>query len=76
MTYQELQDKIDRAAHVIGKTWPLYSFVTANPLSGYEGLPFLEAAEQAGNLLDACVLPKAQVFRKDWEEGKIDTDVI
>jgi uncharacterized protein YbcC (UPF0753/DUF2309 family) len=76
MNHRELQDKITQAAHVIGKTWPLYSFVTANPLSGYEGLPFLEAIEQAGNLLDACLLPEAHVFRKAWEENKIGEDEI
>lgn len=76
MNHQELQDKINQAAHVIGKTWPLYSFVTANPLSGYERLPFLEALEQAGNLLGACVLPEAHVFRKALEENRIGADEI
>lgn len=71
MNHQELQDKINRAAKVIGKTWPLYSFVTANPLSGYEDYPFLDAIEEAGNLWGARVLPKAQFFRQAWEEGDI-----
>ncbi len=76
MTHQELQDKIRQAAPVIGKTWPLYSFVTANPLSGYEDFPFLEAVEQASNKLDANVLPEAAVFRQAWEENQIGTDEI
>ncbi len=76
MNHQELQDKINQAAQVVGKTWPLYSFVTANPLAGYENLPFFEGIEQGGNLWDANVLPKACVFRQAWEEGKIDADVL
>ncbi|MBN9351019.1 MAG: DUF2309 domain-containing protein [Chitinophagaceae bacterium] len=71
MNRQELKYKIDKAAHVIGKTWPLYSFVTANPLSGFEDLPFLEGVELAGNLWDARVLPGADIFRKAWDENKI-----
>lgn len=76
MNHRELHDKITQAALVIGKTWPLYSFVTANPLSGYEGLSFFEAIEQAGNLFDACLLPGAHVFRKAWEENRIGEDEI
>lgn len=73
MNHQELQHKINEAAHVIGKTWPLYSFVTGNPLSGYEDKPFLEAMVQGGDLWKAQVFPKAQVFRQAWKEGKIDS---
>lgn len=72
MTKQELQHKIDQAARVIGKTWPLYSFVTSNPLSGFEDMAFFKAIEQAGNLWGAQVLPNANVFRQAWEEGRID----
>jgi hypothetical protein len=35
-----IQKSIEEASQVVGKTWPLYSFVTSNPLSGYEGMPF------------------------------------
>lgn len=72
MTKQELHHKIDGASRVIGKTWPLYSFVTSNPLSGFEGTAFFDAIEQAGNLWGAQVFPGAKVFRQAWEEGRID----
>jgi hypothetical protein len=29
------------------ETWPLYSFVTSNPLAGYEKMPFEQAVLQA-----------------------------
>ncbi len=76
MNQQELQDKINQASSVIGKTWPLYAFVTANPLSGYEDLSFLEAAKQASGILDADTLPTAQVFRQALNEGKIGAEEI
>lgn len=71
MNQQELENKISQAAKFIGKTWPLYSFVTGNHLSGYEDRPFLEALERGGNLWGARTLPKASVFRQAWDEGKI-----
>lgn len=76
MNDQGLKDKINQAAQVIGKTWPLYSFVTGNQLSGYEDRPFFEALEQGGNLWGACVLPKAYVYKQAWEEGKIGDEEI
>ncbi len=76
MIQKELQNKIDLAAQVIGKTWPLYSFVTANPLSGYEQSSFFEAVELASNKLDAQVLPEAKVLRQAWEENKIAQEEI
>lgn len=71
MTNQELQQLINESAYVVGKTWPLYSFVTANPLSGYENLPFFDAVTQAGERLNADLLPEPDVFRKAWKDNKI-----
>lgn len=71
MNQQEIQEKIDEAAQFIGKTWPLYSFVTANPLSGYEDKPFFVALQEGGNLWEARTLPKANIFHQAWTEGKI-----
>lgn len=76
MNYQELQNKINEAESVIGKTWPLYFFVTANPLAGYENLPFSNALEKAGNLWGARMLPKGRVFRQAWKEGMVDPATI
>ncbi len=40
MIQQHILKSIEEASKVIGKTWPLYSFVTSNPLSGYEKVSF------------------------------------
>ncbi len=36
---------------VVGPRWLLHSFVTANPLSGFEDRPFHEAVERAADLM-------------------------
>ena len=47
MNQPHFSASIREASAVIGKTWPLYSFVTSNPLTGYEKIPFQEAAKSA-----------------------------
>ncbi|MGC1515862.1 MAG: putative inorganic carbon transporter subunit DabA, partial [Maribacter sp.] len=71
MSNQHLQNSILEASNVIGKTWPLYSFVTSNPLSGYENLPFKEAVHQAKEFLNARVFPEAWVLQNAWKQGDI-----
>ena len=71
MSYKYLKS-IEEASQVIGKTWPLYSFVTSNPLSGYEKMPFLKAVSHAEYFLDADVFPKASVFREAFNKGEIN----
>jgi hypothetical protein len=71
-----IQKSIEAASQVIGKTWPLYSFVTSNPLSGYEGMPFEKAVNQARKLLNANVFPETTLFRQGWEKGEIDKKVL
>ena len=76
MIQQNIINSIEQASKVIGKTWPLYSFVTSNPLSGYETMPFEKAAKQAGTFLNTNVFPKASVYRNAWEQGEIDVHEI
>jgi uncharacterized protein YbcC (UPF0753/DUF2309 family) len=71
-----IQKSIEEASQVVGKTWPLYSFVTSNPLSGYEGMPFEKAVNQARKLLNANVFPESTVFRQAWEKGEIDENIL
>ena len=74
MTPNSFLNTIDTASKVIGKTWPLYSFVTSNPLSGYEHTHFKKAARHAEQLLGGNVFPDAQTFRQAWEQGDIETE--
>ena len=67
---------IDKASKVIGKTWPLYTFVASNPLSGYENSSFKEAILLAQKYFNANVFPKAEMYRKAYEKGEIDHQIL
>ena len=46
-----IDDSIEKAASTVGSVWPIHSFVTANPLAGFEDRPFDEAVASAAELL-------------------------
>jgi len=69
-----IQESIDAAADAVGSVWPLHSFVTANPLSGFEDRPFHEAVADAERVLGGDGYPSTDAFRRAWEAGRIDTD--
>ncbi len=69
---ENLVKNIYKAANVVGNTYPLYAFVTSNPLSGYENTPFKSALQSAENLLGGNLLPTAANFREAWERGEIN----
>lgn len=71
-----IQKYIAEAAAVVGKTWPLYSFVTSNPLADYEQMPFEEALLHAEKLLNANVYPETTLFRQAWEKGEINESIL
>ncbi len=76
MINQTLFKSIDAASKEFGKTYPLYSFVTSNPLSGYERIPFMSAAEKANQLYGSNFFPDASFYRQALEQGAIDTSVL
>ena len=61
---QNLLNSLDEASKVIGKTWPLYTFVASNPLSGYENLPFNEAVSSGQQHFNANAFPEAKLYRQ------------
>lgn len=67
---------IEAASQRIGTTWPLYSFVASNPLSGYEKLPFEKAVKEAGRYLNSKSYPSAAVFRTALETENIDRTLL
>ena len=77
MTKQEqILISVDIASKRIGTTWPLYSFVTSNPLSGYEKLSFEDAVKDAGRFLKSQSYPEAVIYRQALEKNDIDTAVL
>ncbi|MEF8806826.1 DUF2309 domain-containing protein [Natronomonas sp.] len=71
-----LDDSIERAAETVGSVWPLHSFVTANPLSGFEDRPFHEAVAEAEATFGGRGYPHPSVFRTAWAEGRIDPEAL
>ncbi|MEF8843184.1 MAG: DUF2309 domain-containing protein [Haloarculaceae archaeon] len=75
-TESAIRDSIDEAATTVGSLWPIHSFVTANPLSGFEDQPFGEAVEQAATLLGGRGYPSAETLGTALERGRIDREVL
>ena len=75
-TEPAIEESIDAAADAVGSVWPLHSFVTANPLAGFEDRPFHAAVADAERLLGGDGYPSADVFRRALEAGRIDRDVL
>jgi len=71
-----LRERVDEAAETVGAVWPLHSFVTANPLAGYEDRPFHEAVEAAAETLGGDGYPSADTFCRALETGRIDRDLL
>ena len=67
-----IETSIDAAADAVGSAWPIHSFVTANPLAGYEDRPFHEAVADAERLLGGDGYPSADTVRRAWDAGRID----
>lgn len=76
MINQDLNASIEEASSIIGKTWPLYGFVTSNPLSGYENLSFEKAIQQVKKYLGVSALPSALMFRQALEHHEIDQNIL
>ncbi|WP_026776997.1 DUF2309 domain-containing protein [Polaribacter sp. Hel_I_88] len=76
MMKQQIINSIDTASKVIGKTWPLYTFVASNPLSGYENSTFLEAVNSAEENFGANAFPSAKLYKQAWQKGDINKDVL
>jgi len=76
MKNQMIIDSVNKAASTIGKTWPLYAFVTSNPLSGYEQKPFLKAVESARNFSQGSYLPNVSVLKRAIEKNEINLGVL
>ena len=72
----DVRNSIERAAEAVDPVWPLHSFVTANPLAGFEDRPFHEAVREGERLFSANGYPSAGVFRRAWTNGRIDADVL
>ncbi|MDZ7720406.1 MAG: DUF2309 domain-containing protein [Balneolaceae bacterium] len=56
--------------------WPLYSFVTSNPLAGMEGLRFEEAISGIRKDIGIEGYPSVQAFQQAWKNGEVDIEIL
>ncbi|GAB6862815.1 DUF2309 domain-containing protein [Haloplanus litoreus] len=75
-TEQTVEESIDKAVTTVGSVWPIHSFVTANPLSGFEDMPFNEAVTQAADLLGGRGYPSTETFQAALDDGQIDPEIL
>ena len=75
-TEHAIERSIEEAADTVGSVWPLHSFVTANPLAGFEDERFHEAVAAAGRLFGGDGYPSADLFRDALASGQIDPEVV
>ena len=76
MIDNNLSHLITEASNAIGKTWPLYAFVTSNPLAGYENAHFKEAVDEATDMIGGKLYPATDVYEKAWRKGEIDEELL
>lgn len=76
MENQQLLTCIEEASSVVGITWPLYSFVTSNPLSGYEKSSFKEASFKAYQQTGFVLYPEVSFFENAIKKQYISKDTI
>jgi uncharacterized protein YbcC (UPF0753/DUF2309 family) len=76
MTDNEIRNEIEEASEAVGSVWPLHSFVTANPLSGFEDKPFDEAVREGKCLFGGDGYPSRETLSAAWEDGRIDDGLL
>lgn len=72
----KIQQSLDEASKIVGITWPLYSFVTSNPLVGFENKSFKKAVLEAEMLFGSKPFPDVSVFRQAWQKKEVEESVL
>ena len=67
---------IDNAAGVVTPVWPLRSFIAANPLAGFESLPFPQAVAEGKRRFRAHGYPSRAMGQQALRRGEIDMEVL
>lgn len=76
MKEQRIKSQIQNLSEQLVKNWPLYSFVTSNPLSGHEELHFEEAISRIREHVTIDGYPSASVFRQALNNNEIKPQLI
>ena len=71
-----IQQHIESAAENVGAVWPIHSFVTANPLDGFEDEPFHKAVAAGATRFGGDGYPDSDVFKRAWKSGRINHEIL
>lgn len=64
------------ASRLIAPLWPLDSFVAVNPMIGFSGVPFTDAAAELNAARGARLLMPRDYYEAALDEGRVDTGQI
>jgi uncharacterized protein YbcC (UPF0753/DUF2309 family) len=72
----ELRSHVNLAGEAVAKLWPMRTFISRNPLQGFEHLPFEEAVRRGEDLYGARGYMPLAWFRAEWRSGRITTEAL
>lgn len=67
----ELRSHVNLAGEVVARLWPMRTFISRNPLQGFEHLPFEDGVKEGERLFGAKGFLPLDYYRKSFEEGRI-----
>lgn len=70
--FQEIQDLVESASHVIAPLWPISTFAARSPWMGLEKLSFDQVARLLKNTRDVDIYPSASMIQSAKRNGEID----
>lgn len=72
----ELRSYVNLAAEVIARLWPMRTFISRNPLHGFQSLPFHEAVTRGEQLFGGRGYLGADWYREAFRLGRIRADSV
>lgn len=76
MNKEVIASTISEVSGQLIRNWPLYSFVTSNPLAGMEQLHFDDAIKQMRKYVGINGYPSASIFEQALRENQIDKTIV
>lgn len=67
----ELRSHVNLAGDVVARLWPMRTFISRNPLQGFEHLPFEEAVRKGEQLFGGRGYLSCKVYREAYHSGRI-----
>lgn len=68
----ELRSHVNLAGEVIARLWPMRTFISRNPLQGFEDLPFEDGVREGERLFGAQGYLPHEFYRIAYREGRIE----